>query len=322
MNMNPMKLLTGADFALCQHPDTRRRLDIKINGHEFWIYPAAVVLNTANEPFFINGQISHNIHHAPDDQVYYSIDFKEGMPNMEIEVHHGGVRGLLLEILPVLPIIESIVLEPIGDILHITIKPEKILDVADEINELAKGHGWKGMAAALIAQMIVEAAEVPDYCNQFFWTDWTREQEGPRLCPDQYAASGFACKGHNCSRVKLGCAHVPEGIELDYSKTTHSPFFSEQGADFGANRCVCPADAVVTGVSCRGKRCAELAIACTPSVSEGLMDDLHCKWSEGLSEERGGVINFGRGNAIRGIECNGNYCDVQQFFVCPFVTVD
>lgn len=314
---NTMKASGGAGFAVCGHPDERGRLYVKLNGHEFWVHRATVVRDFAGKAAFVGGQISHKLAWRPDDQIYYQIPFQDGKAAMPmISIDHGGVSAFF-EILP-LEIIDSLKMK-IGGV-EFGLDPDKIPEAVGEIGRIVEGRGWEGQAAALVAVTSLVATS-PNYCEQFHWTEWVSEEtnvtpEGwwPGWCGEHEGTSGFACQGDYCDNVKLACARVPERTSLNYSTTYWSPYFSEEGASSGQNTQYC--NGIVTGIHCTGRYCDNISLECTQPATGTLTN---CQWSESLSEENGGVDNFGKGNFITAVECRGRYCDNLRFRVCSLM---
>jgi hypothetical protein len=123
-------------------------------------------------------------------------------------------------------------------------------------------------------------------------------------------AIGFSCRGNNCDNVRLACARVPEWTWLDYSTFHWSGEFSEEGAAHG----LCNnGNGIVTGLECTGRYCDNINLACSKPVGAKVTN---CRWSPWLSEENGGVYNFGKGNFITEMKCQGSYCDNKKFRVC------
>jgi hypothetical protein len=333
---NTIRLIVGADFGVCGHPDNRGRLYAKLNGHEFDVHRASVVRDWTTpdgKTSFVSGQISHKLAWRPDDEIYYAIPFQDGKPQKpDIQIDHGGV-GALVDFLP-LEIISSLKIK-IGDV-EIGLTPEKLPEAVGEIGTYVEGRGWEGQAAALVAAITI-AATMPDYCSQFYWTEWISEEGNlPSSCNNGFdGAIGFACAGSNCDNVKLACARVPGGLLLDEGTTRWSEHFSEEGAKSGQNLRLCNAivpSGIVTGIHCTGRYCDNIALECTSPMSLRFEFQFPhfrvekrpatltgCGWSGWLSEEDGGVFNFSKGNFITGVECGGSYCDNKRFFVCSLV---
>ncbi len=95
---NTIRLIVGADFGVCGHPDNRDGLYVKLNGHEFWVHRASVVRDWATpdgKTSFVSGQISHILAWRLDDEIYYTITipFQDGKPQKpDIQIDHGGVE--------------------------------------------------------------------------------------------------------------------------------------------------------------------------------------------------------------------------------------
>jgi hypothetical protein len=150
----------------------------------------------------------------------------------------------------------------------------------------------------------------PDYCSQFHWTGSTSEKRDPLFCNSNLGTSGCACSGDNCDNLNLACTPVPTGILLDYSTSSWSGPFSEEGAKDGRNSRICEGEGIVTGVECTGRYCDNLNLQCTKLVSGGRTN---CAWSGSLSDEKG-AYRFD--HWIAGVMCTGRFCDNMKFLVC------
>jgi hypothetical protein len=310
---NALRLQAAADFAVCGYPDTRGRFDTKLSGHDLGVYQATITRDPATQkPGFLTGDIDHIIDNWFDDDFHYDMPIQNGMlqkPDLHISYH--GIKQVV-DLLP-LEVIDSlkfkVKLPGLGET-EVNLKPDQLVQAAADLQDFFGRYDWEGQAAALVFQIAMTAI-TPNYCDQFHWTAHTSEELPDIWCAEDEGAIGFGCTGSYCDNVKLACARVPRWTSIDYSTWHWTGKFSEEG---DSQRLCDSGNGMVIALSCTGRYCDNIDLACA-QPAWGRMT--HCSdWSPSLSEESGGVYNFGPGNVITGVKCQGSYCDNKQFRVC------
>jgi hypothetical protein len=307
-----MRLIAGADVAVCHTPDDRGSVYVKLNGHEFDVHRASVVFDPKDrrKVVSISGQISHKLAFRPDDEIHYHITYPDGKTKQDVEIDHGGfgeLAGLPFEILSG----GKVSLPGVGEI---TITPKGLVTVATYLSNHIEGRGWQYQAGALVDQIAAVGLVSAEYCGAQHWTEWTSNNRPAVQCPAGMAGAGYACSGSYCSLNKLECEPVPAGVVIDDRKPYWLPEFSEEGASAKPRKDQQFCDAgVVVGISATGKYSDNISLECK-NVQHGKLDN--CVWSEWKSEHDGGFQDFGLGQAIIGARCQGSYCSSMQFLVC------
>jgi hypothetical protein len=157
------KLVTAAQAAICG-PEYK---DLSVNGHDFNVKEATVGMSPSDDTTaVVAGQISHRLGFGrPDDQIYYTINYKDGVPDEpKIRIDHGGVAGVL-DIITDAISFGGDKIEILG--IELELNPEKLPEIATEISKLVEGGGWEEQATAMITVIGTAAATQPvdEVCN-------------------------------------------------------------------------------------------------------------------------------------------------------------
>lgn len=135
----------------------------------------------------------------------------------------------------------------------------------------------------------------------------------PKTCPLGSLLEGFECRGDYCDEIRLMCGD--RKFETTNREWLEKFFSEEQGAAAGGygghiGRC----DGFITGVSCKGSYCDNIALECS-SLKDVWYHPNHCYWSDWVSEETRHGIKFT--HPPTAMECRGSYCDDKRFYLCP-----
>ena len=166
--------------------------------------------------------------------------------------------------------------------------------------------------------------------NRF--TKVTTDGKEPATCGEvgilsRVLVNSFNCIGGRCDNVQLGCTHHSRSLEDDrLVEAEWTQFFSEESRDNGNpngprnGRFYCPSNHFMTGIACDGAFCDNLSMQCTKVEGRTVVPN-SCEWTRTfLSEEQGGLfIGTATGYTnqyIRGIDCDGSFCDNKRFYVC------
>lgn len=149
-------LLKTAEAAICG-PE---RKGISLNGHDFNVKEATIGVDARTDLTIVAaGQISHRLRLVPDDQIYYTINYKNGVPDpAKTRVDRGGFAAYLDLIADAMQFVGLAKLKIAGT--EISLKPEKLPEIATELSKLVHGSGWEEQAAAMVA-FIGVAATLP-----------------------------------------------------------------------------------------------------------------------------------------------------------------
>lgn len=167
-------LVRSAKAAVCG-PELK---GVSVNHHDFNVKKATIGKDSrANQTVVVSGQISHRLAWRPDDQIYYTINYKDGVPNpATLRIDRGGVAVVLDEIMDVITFAGLTNVDIFGT--KISLKPEKLPEISTQLSKLVEGSGWEEQAAAIIA-FIGITATLP-------------EEE---VCPEPSAGGGGASGG-------------------------------------------------------------------------------------------------------------------------------
>ena len=152
------KLVTAAQAAICG-PEYK---DLSVNGHDFNVKEASVGMSPWDDTTaVVAGQISHRLAVVSDDQVYYTINYKDGVPDApNIRIDRGGVAAILDIITDAIVFAGLNSIEIAGN--KRTLSPEKLPEIATELSKLIHGSGWEDQAAAMIAFIGIAATQPVD----------------------------------------------------------------------------------------------------------------------------------------------------------------
>jgi hypothetical protein len=145
--------------------------------------------------------------------------------------------------------------------------------------------------------------------HDYSWTDYIAS-DGQVDCGGASSSlvSGAGCKGHYCDDVRLYCRTGGS------SNNNTSSYWTSEMSEETTEPVICDDDYFVTGLSCSGHYCDNVAMQCTYSRGRTAGD---CAWSGWVSEEGTGEITFTEiGYYAREMECRGAYCDDKRFFTC------
>lgn len=154
-----------------------------------------------------------------------------------------------------------------------------------------------------------------------YWGAWHSEESAPpSVCRFGDLVVGFNCSGRFCDNVRVGCQGLGRRVSNRYWTTS----VSEEGSGIGGvtgdgdpvsagNRVFCGFNGFMSGVACSGDFCDNLSLECI-TISDG--DRVRCRWSDWVSEEGTGRIDFPEGFFAAGMECRGSNCDDKRFYIC------
>jgi hypothetical protein len=146
---------------------------------------------------------------------------------------------------------------------------------------------------------------VPDVVR-YAWTGvWFSEETPPSTCPSANLVTGVACWGGWCNDMQLEC-HGQYAL----GGTSWTSWFSEEGTNYK----ICDGNGYVSGMACQGFWCDSLSLQCSATNTTPAAHT--CAWSGWFSEEDTPFLAPG-GTAIKGVQCNGGYCDQLRYYYCP-----
>lgn len=137
---------------ILQGPERKK---FKIGGrHRFNIKPGNLVRHPLHGMVVsLSGQISHCLRFRPDDQVYYTVKFTDGMPSLppDIGIDRGGIANVVKTMISMIAIDEV-------SVFGIKISPKNLPSIATEISKIVEGRGWEGVVAAIITHAALVAS--------------------------------------------------------------------------------------------------------------------------------------------------------------------
>ncbi len=148
------------------------------------------------------------------------------------------------------------------------------------------------------------------------------EETPPTSCGNKLVA-GITCTGQYCDNITPICGTTSHQVH----DIQWSGFVSEEGA--ATAECVMPpgvpskaelAPAFITGFSCKGSYCDNIALECVALKDAVPAMEQKCHWTSWISEEQRTLRFPPEFGAIR-MQCRGRYCDDKRFFVCPLQAV-
>jgi hypothetical protein len=144
------------------------------------------------------------------------------------------------------------------------------------------------------------------------WTGQTSDEYPPLSCPSGGAVHGVECEGNFCDDIELHCMSTGRVGGVN----TWLPYFSEEGdgSDDQA-RCKDP-DMWMSGISCRGFFCDFISIECSQIIDSSTGT---CDWSEWYSEEQPPFHAPAGDYFLKGVECDGNFCDQMRYQYCEML---
>lgn len=148
-------LIAAAQAAICGPGHDGLRL----NGHDFNVKKATVGRqSTTDLTVVVAGQISHRLALRADDQIYYTVNYKNGVPDPgKIRIDRGGFAVYLDLIVDALKIVSLEKLTIAGT--EFALNPEKLPEISTELSKLVEGSGWEEQAAAMIAFIGIAATQ-------------------------------------------------------------------------------------------------------------------------------------------------------------------
>jgi hypothetical protein len=140
------------------------------------------------------------------------------------------------------------------------------------------------------------------------WTGYTSEENPPLICQNRNAVRGIDCMGDYCDNISLDCRFTGR-LAGEHSWL---PYFSEEGSST-ADEGHCIGDNTwMTGIVCRGSYCDDISMRCSVLIGSSTGT---CTWSAWYSEEQG-PFTAPSGRYIKGMECDGSYCDNKRYYYC------
>ena len=157
-----------------------------------------------------------------------------------------------------------------------------------------------------------------------YWTEWHSEETiPPAVCEYGDLITGFGCSGGFCDNVRLNCETKGFAFTSRYwtrhvSDEKDGTCQSSSNGYFDCNWDVmsCGSNGFMTGVSCKGQYCDNLSLECVTLRDNSRSD---CRWSDWVSEENGGTLQFPAGYYAAGMQCSGSNCDNLRFYICRAV---
>jgi hypothetical protein len=144
------------------------------------------------------------------------------------------------------------------------------------------------------------------------WVGQTSDEQPPLSCPNGGAVHGVECEGPFCDDIELHCASTGRIAGV----SAWLPYFSEEGdGNDDEGRCKDP-DMWMTGIACRGPFCDAISVQCSQ-----IIDSLtgSCEWSKWYSEEQPPFHAPTGNDYLKGIECDGNFCDEMRYQYCEML---
>ena len=150
------RFVTGTKAAICG-PEKK---GLMLPGrHTFNVKKATIVRDGWGRPLYVSGQISHHLSFRPDDQIYYLIEYENGMvKKTDIKINRGGWGSIVSVLFTTINIIVAV---NTGKALPIT--PKDVEQAAQDIAKLVGGN-WEHQAQILIG-LVSMAATNPNYCQ-------------------------------------------------------------------------------------------------------------------------------------------------------------
>ena len=154
MTTNTVKLLTIAESAVCGElylPQPQPRIYINLGGHEFDVHNADIA-RYDGKTIAVAGNISHKLSFLRrDDQIDYTIPFKDGKPDTaKVTIRRGGF-GVYLDIFAkTLQFLGANKIK-LKDV-EFELKPEKLPEIASVIGTTFEG-GWESRATGIITRL-------------------------------------------------------------------------------------------------------------------------------------------------------------------------
>lgn len=156
------ELLMAAQAAICG-PELK---GLSVNGHDFNVKEATIGLDPRDPTtFVVAGQISHRLAVFSDDQVYYTINYKNGVPDeTDIQIDHGGVASIVDVWIDAITFFGLVKIE-IAEGTEFELSLERLPEIATEISNFFQESEWEYQVGAMIACIGV-AATLPadDFC--------------------------------------------------------------------------------------------------------------------------------------------------------------
>lgn len=158
-----------------------------------------------------------------------------------------------------------------------------------------------------------------------YWTDWhSEESPQPLTCQPGFLVSGFGCRDRFCDNARLKCTQKGM-LPLEpfwtrfISEEKDGTCLSFSGIDrFDCNfdMLSCGPDDFLTGVRCSGDFCDSIRMQCTGFERHTRTGRGGCRWTDWVSEEGSGTIEFPTGYYAAGMQCAGSNCDNKRFYIC------
>lgn len=148
------RFVAGTRAAICG-PEKK---GLSLRGHGFNVKKATIFRDNQGKPLYVSGQISHRLSWRRDDQVFYYIQYENGIvKKTDIDINRGGWGPIFGYISTAVNIY---LLATTGSGVPVT------PDVVERtFQELTKGSGgWEHQAHTLIG-LISMAATNPNYCQ-------------------------------------------------------------------------------------------------------------------------------------------------------------
>ncbi len=149
------------------------------------------------------------------------------------------------------------------------------------------------------------------------------EETPPISCGNRLVA-GITCTGRYCDNITPICG----GSIQDIYDIRWSGSVSEEGSAIANCNVPNPFErgdwpagepAFITGFACRGDYCDNVALECV-ALRDAFPESYggrSCRWTDWVSEERGGRLRFLSGFFAIRMGCKGKYCDDKRFLICP-----
>jgi hypothetical protein len=145
-------LMKAAHAALCG-PAVK---NLHVGGHDFNVKRASVNETSGGQPYKLGGQISHRLRFRPDDQIHYTIDYKDGLPyKTDARIDRGGVLQAVLG----LP--EWLGLLPKVEVFSGEISPDALRELNAELVVMFGGGKWEYQLASMLSFIGAAGATQP-----------------------------------------------------------------------------------------------------------------------------------------------------------------
>lgn len=178
----------------------------------------------------------------------------------------------------------------------------------------ATAVGLSLIPRSLIALFIALLWLSPANAQACYNTPWfSEEQSEGAFCKTGFAVRAAKCTGRYCDNKSLTCCPYLQGGDRA-ARFQWSDWFSGEGRE--QDRQSINPGAFVSGLSCRGSYCGNLAINFV--FSPNLTNTGMCRYTEPFSEEGSGTGGCLDTEFAAGVRCSGANCDNLELYCCVY----